>query len=120
MVTSLTGVLPYVQGGQLRALAVFSGERADQLPGVPSTAEIGFPALNISNWYGLFTSSEAAAERRKALETMFLNTIRAPEVQKQLATEGVSGIQDAETFKSALATEWSETPRILTRLKIAN
>jgi tripartite-type tricarboxylate transporter receptor subunit TctC len=120
MVTSLTGILPYVQEGQMRALAVFSDERATQLPGVPNTAELGVPALNISNWYGLFTSSQVPTDRRQLLEAMFLKTLGAADVQKGLASEGVSGIQDAATFKKALAKEWEETPQILARLKISN
>ena len=120
MVTSLTGILPYVQGGQMRALAVFSDERAEQLPGVPTTAELGIPALNISNWYGLFTSSQVPAERRQLLEMMFLKTLGGADVRQGLAAEGVSGIQDAATFKKALAKEWEETPQILARLKLSS
>ncbi len=120
MVTSLTGILPYVQDGQMRALAVFSDERAEQLPGVPNTKELGVPALNISNWYGLFTSSQVPAARRQLLEMMFLKTLGRADVRQGLGTEGVSGIQDAVTFRKALAKEWEETPQILARLKISN
>lgn len=120
MVTSLTGILPYVQDGQMRALAVFSNERAEQLPSVPNTTELGLPALNISNWYGLFASSQVPEERRQLLEMMFLKTLARADVQQGLGAEGVSGIQDAATFKKALTKEWEETPQILARLKISN
>jgi tripartite-type tricarboxylate transporter receptor subunit TctC len=120
MVTSLTGILPYVESGRMRALAVFGDERAEHLPGVPNTAELGYVALNISNWYGLFSSSQVQAERRQLLEMLFLKTLGKADVQQRLAAEGVSGIQDAVTFKKALTKEWEQTPQILARLKISN
>lgn len=120
MVTSLTGILPYVESGKMRALATFSSERAQQLADVPSTLELGYPSLNISNWYGLFTGSGVTPEKRQSLEVMFLNVAASENVRKQLATEGVSGTQGARDFKQSLTKEWADIPNILGRLKIAN
>lgn len=44
-----TEILPHVQGGQLRMLAVSGPKRLPDLPDVPSTAELGFP-LDVSTW----------------------------------------------------------------------
>jgi hypothetical protein len=59
-------------------------------------------------------------ERRQLLEEMFLDVVRSTNVKKQLATEGVSGAQDAAAFKQALGREWRDTPSILERLKITS
>ena len=43
-----------IRGGKLKALAVAAPQRSPALPGVPSTAEAGFPGVVMITWYGLF------------------------------------------------------------------
>ena len=50
-------VLPLVQAGRLRALAVTSRQRTRVVPGVPGMAEAGLPDYEISFWYGFFVPS---------------------------------------------------------------
>jgi tripartite-type tricarboxylate transporter receptor subunit TctC len=47
-------MVPQVQGGKLRALAVLSKERFPDLPDVPTMSEAGFPDVNVSLWSGFF------------------------------------------------------------------
>jgi tripartite-type tricarboxylate transporter receptor subunit TctC len=46
-------VLPHVETGRLRALAVPTEQRSRLLPEVPTMAEAGVPGYAINNWYGL-------------------------------------------------------------------
>lgn len=46
--------LPYVQRGDLKALAVTSKERVAVLPDVPTVAEQGYPGFEAIGWFGLF------------------------------------------------------------------
>src|SRR3981189_1068058 len=46
-------VLPHIQSGKFKALAVTSARRAPSLPNVPTTAEVGYPKVISDNWYGL-------------------------------------------------------------------
>jgi len=43
-----------VQAGKLKPLAVTSARRFSQLPDVPSLAELGFPAIDLVIWFGLY------------------------------------------------------------------
>jgi tripartite-type tricarboxylate transporter receptor subunit TctC len=47
-------VIPLVQGGKTRALAVTGAERSPELPGVPSMAEVGFKEVDSQLWSGFF------------------------------------------------------------------
>lgn len=49
----VSGVLNYVRGDKVRALAVMAAERSPALPDVPSMVEAGYPALQASRWYAL-------------------------------------------------------------------
>jgi len=54
MMSSLAVVQPQVQAGKVRLLAVTGRERVPQLPGIPTSAEAGFPALELEGLAGLF------------------------------------------------------------------
>jgi len=47
-------VIPLVQGGKTRALAVTGSERSPEIPDVPSMAEVGYPEVNTHLWSGFF------------------------------------------------------------------
>jgi len=54
MFDSPTNSAPQVLGGKVRALAIMGPQRIGVLPDVPTTAELGMPALQFSNWLGLY------------------------------------------------------------------
>jgi tripartite-type tricarboxylate transporter receptor subunit TctC len=47
-------LLPQVEAGQLRALAIASAERSPLVPNVPTIAEAGYPGFDVIAWYALF------------------------------------------------------------------
>lgn len=53
MFVNLPNVLPYVQSGRMRALAMASAQRAAALPDVPTMAEVGVPDLVVDSWTGI-------------------------------------------------------------------
>jgi tripartite-type tricarboxylate transporter receptor subunit TctC len=56
----VTGTLPYVKSGKLRALAVSSAKRADIAPDIPTIAESGVPAYEVIAWYNVFAPARRA------------------------------------------------------------
>src|SRR5258706_106097 len=46
-------VMPYVQAGRLRALAVTSAKRSETLPDLATVAESGLPGYEAVGWFGL-------------------------------------------------------------------
>jgi tripartite-type tricarboxylate transporter receptor subunit TctC len=52
--STLGGTLGQIQAGKFRALAVSGPARAQQLPDVPTFAELGVPYGNDTSWYALF------------------------------------------------------------------
>ena len=73
-------VLPLVQAGRLRALAVTSRERTPLVPGVPGMAEAGLPDYEISFWYGSSCLPGTPAEVTRRLYAATSEALRAPSV----------------------------------------
>lgn len=63
---TMPSVIGQIKNGKLRALAVTSSKRSAQLPQVPTMAEAGFPAVEISAWYGVYmpTSTPKSVQQR--------------------------------------------------------
>jgi len=81
-------VLPLVQAGRLRALAVTSRNASPLVPGVPGMAEAGLPDYEISFWYGFFFPAGTPADAVKKLFAATEQALRLPEIAKTLAREG--------------------------------
>ena len=54
MFTDLASGLPFVQSGQLQALAVSTAQRSAIVPDLPSMAESGVPDFDLNSWNGYF------------------------------------------------------------------
>ena len=53
VVLDVSVLLPHIRSGAIKPLTVTSTTRTALLPDVPTTAEIGLPAVLSDNWYGL-------------------------------------------------------------------
>jgi tripartite-type tricarboxylate transporter receptor subunit TctC len=100
-------VLPLVQAGRLRALAVTSRSRTPLVPGVPGMEEAGLPDYEISFWYGFFVPVGTPAPVVRRLDSAASETLRAPAVAQTLAREGteISRSASPEDFAAFLAED---------------
>lgn len=92
MVASLGTVRSYLKGGQLKALAVAAKKRLPSLPDVPTSAEAGLAAWQMSTWFGVFapkrTSQDVLRKLNSALEAAFED----PAGKQKLADMGVESM----------------------------
>jgi len=100
-------VLPLVQSGRLKALAVTSRERTPLVPGVPGMAEAGLPGYEIAFWYGLFVPTGTPAAAVSRLFEAASQAVKAPETARALAPHGTeaSGSRSPEDFAAFLAAD---------------
>ena len=81
-------VLPMVQAGRLRALAITSLNRSPLVPDVPGMQEAGLPAYSLSFWYGFFVPAGTPNDIIKKFFDAATETLQRPEVKAALAREG--------------------------------
>jgi tripartite-type tricarboxylate transporter receptor subunit TctC len=79
-----TVVIPQIQAGKLRALAVTTPARSGQLADVPTTAEAGFPKLRAYFWLGVVAPAGTATDIVAKLNAAFNDTLRIPETRARL------------------------------------
>ncbi|HVR48584.1 MAG TPA: tripartite tricarboxylate transporter substrate binding protein [Pseudorhodoferax sp.] len=78
-------VLPHVQSGRMRALAVAGPARLAALPDVPTTTEIGLPQIKIVAWFGLVAPAGTPAPIVQRLQAEVAQALQRPEVQERFA-----------------------------------
>jgi tripartite-type tricarboxylate transporter receptor subunit TctC len=81
-------VLSFLKGGQLRALAVTSAERAAILPDVPTFGEAGYPAFVYSNWQGIWGPANMPAAVADKLSQAIERALQQPAVKQRLLDLG--------------------------------
>jgi tripartite-type tricarboxylate transporter receptor subunit TctC len=103
-----TLVLPHVQTGRLRALAITSDRRFPSLPDLPTVAESGLPGFNTHQWYGILVPAATPNAIVNRLNSEFVKVMHMPEVTSRLISEasipiGSSPQEFAAYFKDEIA-----------------
>jgi tripartite-type tricarboxylate transporter receptor subunit TctC len=100
-------VLPLVQAGRLRALAVTSRLRSPLVPGVPGMEEAGLADYEMSFWYGFFVPAGTKPEIVKKLFDATVSALQQPEVKQAFAREGTetAASRSTEEFTAFLAED---------------
>jgi tripartite-type tricarboxylate transporter receptor subunit TctC len=81
-------VLPMVEAGRLKGLAVSTRERTALVPGVPGMAESGLPDYAIEFWYGFFAPAGTPPAVIKKIFEAAATAMQQPNVKTALAREG--------------------------------
>jgi tripartite-type tricarboxylate transporter receptor subunit TctC len=78
-----------VTSGKVRALAVASKKRIEQLPDVPTFAELGYPDFEVYFWQGLAVPAGTPRDIVNRLSTELIKTLKTPEVEKRFVDAGM-------------------------------
>ncbi len=92
MFDSMPSAMPFIQSGQLRAVAVTTPQRAAALPGVPTIAETGFPGFDISTWYGFWAPAGTPDAIVAKLAEHAALALKSPKVRERYASMGAEPV----------------------------
>ena len=106
-------VLPFVQSGKLKALAVTGKSRLSSAPDLPTVGELGYPGAESSAWGAMFVSSKTPAPVVKRLADAMAEGIVNPELLA--ATEKFGSVpmrgmrgEKLDAFVKSEMTRWRE------------
>ncbi len=88
MIFNPSGIIPNVEQGQLRLLAVTSKTRLPQLPDVPTLAELGYGDVFLDGWFGLAGPAGLPGDVVRTLHGKFTNVLNAPDLNRKLTDQG--------------------------------
>lgn len=105
-------VLPHVQAGTLRALAVSSADRNPLFPDVPTVAESGYPGFNAVSWSGLSAPAGTPQPILDKLSAAMQQVFSQPEVRNKLEASGfiirTSTPQEYADWIQQETTQWGK------------
>ncbi|MBK8738342.1 MAG: tripartite tricarboxylate transporter substrate binding protein [Betaproteobacteria bacterium] len=94
-----SSAMSFIKGGKVKALAVMTPKRSSELPDVPTLAEAGVPGVEMTTWYGLFTTGGTPKDVVAKLYAETVKTLQLPDVQKRLiGLGGEPGNMTSEQF----------------------
>ena len=115
MVFPAIAVLPYVQAGRLRALAVSTRERLPTLPELPTLAESGLPDFDGGSWQGVVMPAGTPRELVGAASGELVRILRAPDMTERIL--GMGGIplgsspDEFAAFMKAESEKWAQVAK---------
>ena len=111
MFDSAPSLIAHVRSGKLCLLAAASTERNRLLPEVPTFAELGYPQINVSLWYGLLASAGTPRPVIDKLNHTVNDILQTPDVVERLHGQGAEpmrGTPDAfAAFMRAEMAKWA-------------
>lgn len=117
---STGSVMSLIQQGKLRALAIASPERTEQLADVPTFIESGIPDFIVSTWHGLLAPAGTPPEIVRKINADVNEIIQTPDFKKSLLTQGNIPAQPLtpEQFGQKLARELKTYGEVATAINL--
>jgi|APGre2960657505_1045072.scaffolds.fasta_scaffold23708_3 tripartite-type tricarboxylate transporter receptor subunit TctC len=92
MFSNALTVMPHIQSGKVRPLAVSGSKRLDILPDVPTVMEAGVPNYVSLQWYGLVAPAGTPQAIVQALHAEMVKALQSKEIKEKLAAEGAEAV----------------------------
>jgi len=119
MFDGLTGVVPQLAGGKLRALGVTTLHRVPALPNVPTIDEAGVKGFEVTSWFGLYGPANIPAATLQKISTDILAVLGTPEIKERFAKHGADpGTLSQPDFARFVDAEIDKWSRVIESAKI--
>ena len=114
-------LLPHIQSGKLKALAVTGAKRWPELPNVPTLIEAGYLNASYDSYFGIIAPAGTPPAAIEILNRAINDGMKLPDVAEGLAKLGIEpnpgSVKDFNDFIAAEIPRWREVVRV-TNIKI--
>jgi tripartite-type tricarboxylate transporter receptor subunit TctC len=97
-----TGTTPHITAGSIKGYAVTTKERLPMLPKMATTAEAGFPKINVTTWYGLYAPRGTPAPAIDKLVAALQAALKDPTVVSRFAQLSMVPVSQEQANPAAL------------------
>ena len=119
----IAGMVPFVEAGSVRALAISGDARSPALPNVPTIAEAGMPQYKAVGWFGLMAPAGTPKEIITRLNEAIEVAVKDKDVVAALRAQGIEPKYTKPAEFGAFVAEQLELHKKLVKdvdLKIAD
>jgi tripartite-type tricarboxylate transporter receptor subunit TctC len=113
---TISNVVPYAKSDLLRLLAVSGGQRAVQLPAVPTIIESGYPGFNVGNWTGLMAPAGTPKSIVDRIAGEMSRAVKDPQAAAPLIAVGIDPLGNTPAeFAAMIAADiplWREAVKV--------
>lgn len=112
MITNMPSVIPFIQSGRLRALAVTTRARSPALPNLPTMEEAGVAGYESSAWFGLLGPAGVPREIVTRINAEVVRILKIADVRQSLAGQGADPLfmppDEFGAFIKAETAKWAK------------
>jgi tripartite-type tricarboxylate transporter receptor subunit TctC len=112
-----TGPTPYIQSGTIKGYAITSKSRVATLPDVPTSAEAGIPAFDVTTWYALYAPRGTPKPVIDMLVSALQTALKDPPLVSRFAELSMTPVEaeraTPEALESFLKAEIDKWARII-------
>jgi tripartite-type tricarboxylate transporter receptor subunit TctC len=112
MFSVATQMLPYIQEGRLRGLAISSASRSKLAPGIPTMVESGFDQFVTTSINGIVAPPNTPIDIRRRLSEAVVVALASAEVQQSLSKMGgearPSSPEELAAYLSGAQRHWAD------------
>ncbi|RZN35249.1 tripartite tricarboxylate transporter substrate-binding protein [Bradyrhizobium sp. Leo121] len=112
-----TGPTPYIQSGTIKGYAITSKKRVATLPDVPTSAEAGVPAFDVTTWYALYAPRGTPKPVVDVLVSALQTALKDPPLVSRFAELSMTPVETEratpEALEAFLKTEIDKWARII-------
>ena len=105
-------VKPFVEGGQMKLLAVSGRQRTPAYPNIPTVVETGVADLQFDSWIGFFIGARTPQPIVDRLRQEVAKAVATPEISERLQRDGGELLRmspaESEAFLQAEVKKWRE------------
>jgi tripartite-type tricarboxylate transporter receptor subunit TctC len=119
LLSTAPALLPLVQGGKVKLIAVTSAQRLDGMKNIATVAEAGYPGFEALAWNGLFAPAGTPPEVVARINADVNEVLHDPAVRDALNAQGlIVGGGSAAEFKAFIDAEARKWGAIIRKVGI--
>jgi tripartite-type tricarboxylate transporter receptor subunit TctC len=116
---TIPAVLPFIQQGRLRALAVTGAQRSPLLPDVPTMREAGIDQYEVYNYWGIVAPAGTPPDVVARINAEVKKMLAVPELRDKLERDGVELTPSGpERMQAFIASDLHAWKKLITDAKI--
>jgi tripartite-type tricarboxylate transporter receptor subunit TctC len=113
----ISGILPQIQAGKLRPLAIVTGHRTATMPDIPTIHEVIPEYTSVNSWLGLMAPAGTPKEIVDKIYKATVEAVRTPSVEQQLHKMALNiTLPTPEAFTADVHSEigtWTEQFKVI-------